>query len=576
MRNKLFGLLLVTFYFLIGLFVYRDLLIGIGTKLLDWNDYPYYVWVVGHNVRSILSLKFAGFFNTNAFYPLEGTLLFSDLLLPQSLIMIIPRLLGFSWITSFNLMFFVTILLNIIASYYLWKELFTNKYQIFIGVMLTAFSPFFFLSLGHLQMVSYWPFLFGLVFLLKTDKNIKDAFLVGLFAAIQFLASSYLGIFFCFLIGGNYLLDILRALYKRYTLKDIFVKSFVVLATFSLLVGPFLAKYLQVRNAYDIKWDYGEFITYSAHLSDYIFVNYYKSALYGSSLFAKWNSLNMHTVGEAAGFPGIVISLLSCMGLFSLYKNRRRIYLGIATSKNNLLMFLMVIVGFIFSLGPRLNVNGAYLKIPLPYFLIFKLVPFVSSIRANDRWMFLLFIGLVYFSLKGFEKINGKFRHVFVLTALTFLLYVFEMLPLNLKFESKAVGSDVYRYLKESCIEGKNVLLEFPMTQNKDGANVVTNLSYRTRMQLASLEHDCLLVNGYSGFIPQSYWGWESGLWTMLIGRREKDFIEMVEQKGVNFLKFNKGEMYPKDQVLLNGWLKKNFPQGIVYEDDDFLLIKTF
>src|SRR3989344_2941974 len=79
-------ILYLSFYSVILLFVFRNIILNISTNLLDWRDYAFYIWMMFQNITHITSLDFVNFFETNAFYPHKLTLFFIDTMLPQSLI----------------------------------------------------------------------------------------------------------------------------------------------------------------------------------------------------------------------------------------------------------------------------------------------------------------------------------------------------------------------------------------------------------------------------------------------------------------------------------------------------------
>ena len=158
---KKFLIFFLCFLFLFG-FVFRELLFNISTHLYDWGDGPYIIWVIFQNIQKIKSLDFLHFFDTNAFYPHKMTLLFSDILLPQSLIALPFSLIIKNPIFVFNIVFFITFIFNYCGAFLLWNKLFKNTLLAFFGSLLVVFSPFFHLQLGHFQMMSYWPFFFSL------------------------------------------------------------------------------------------------------------------------------------------------------------------------------------------------------------------------------------------------------------------------------------------------------------------------------------------------------------------------------------------------------------------------------
>ncbi|HCE30869.1 TPA: hypothetical protein DEQ89_02540, partial [Candidatus Daviesbacteria bacterium] len=192
------------FYFilflLVLLFVFKDLVLNLSTNLLDWRDYPFIIWTIFQNITHVNTLDFANFFETNAFYPHRLTLLFSDLLLPQSLVLWPILYLTKNIILSFNLVFIISFILNYISLFLFWKQLFKKDSIAFFGSIFVIFSPFFQMELSHFQMISYWPFFFTLYFVFRNEekRQTKNLISAGLLLTIQFLASVYLSVYLIF------------------------------------------------------------------------------------------------------------------------------------------------------------------------------------------------------------------------------------------------------------------------------------------------------------------------------------------------------------------------------------------
>ncbi|MDO8638702.1 MAG: hypothetical protein Q7R43_03940, partial [Candidatus Daviesbacteria bacterium] len=107
MNKKIIYLSYFFIMFFLALFIFRSLVFNITKNLPDWNDYPYITWTIFQNADHVKNLQFDGFFDANAFYPFKGTLLFSDLLLPQSLIVILISYFTANPVLSFNILFFI-------------------------------------------------------------------------------------------------------------------------------------------------------------------------------------------------------------------------------------------------------------------------------------------------------------------------------------------------------------------------------------------------------------------------------------------------------------------------------------
>lgn len=550
---------------LLVLFVFRSLVVNISVNLLDWNDYPYITWTIFQTVGNVVNLQLSDVFNTNAFYPLEGTLLFSDLLAPVALLASFLYLFIKNPVLVFNICFVMVFLLNAAAAYFLWKRFFRGL-GLFFCVVVTVFSPYIFLQLNHFQMINIWPFLFGLSIVFSKKLNFVRVTSIGLLATIQFLTSVYLAIF---MLTAVCLWFVLSLFYVR-DRKNLLALLGVFVVSFFVSVGFFAYKYIQVQKAYEIKRDYGEYVTYSAHVSDYIFTSNYGSVVSEYTPFKVWNKFNNHKIGEHAGFPGFVLVILSILGLFGIKRRLGYLDVRVDTSFNHVYFLLLLIVGFIFSLGPRLNVNGVYAVVPLPYDVFLKTVPFIEPIRAVSRWMFLLFFALAYFAAFGISRFKRFGWFVYV----ALFIFLLEVIPVNLKTESKSYYPNVYELARLECLKNPEVMLEYPMTQFKKDVNIVSNLTYRTQMQLASVNHGCLLVNGYSGYIPKDYERFEKELFTTVEEGDQVKFWDLLAQRNVGIFKLNKKELYSDRGRVVEKWFLTSETVKVIYNDEHYMLVK--
>lgn len=567
---------MATFFLMLTVFIFRSSLMNMTTNLPDWLDYSLMVWIINQNTEHIRNLQLVHFFNSNIFYPFQGTMLFSDLLLPSSILGLFFQLFSSNPVLVFNLIFFATLPLNILASFLLWRVLFKEKLLIFFGTLITAFSPYFFLELGHFQLLNFWPFLFGLYFLFKEKFSIINAILIGLMISMEFFSSVYLWIFMLFVIGIWYGMKILQHYSKKETIKHLLIHGVVVLTTMGILSGIVIFKYVQIKQSYNIVRSPGEYILYSAHLSDYLFTNYYHSFISTTKLINAWNNFNMHKIGESASFPGFALLFLAIIGLTSFQKNNKEPSIGIKLSFYNIYFLILLIMGFLFSLGPRLNVNGTYLAVPLPYYVLLKFVPLVEPIRANARWMLLLFIGLAYFALLGLKKIGAHGTKGVVITGVLSILLILEIAPVNRTSDRKEYYPQVYQVVQEKCKTGPKVLLEYPLTRFIAKNNLIEDLTYKNQLQMASINHKCLLVNGYSGYTPKDYERYENQLF-WAIEKKDKDlFWQLIAERKVNLFKLNKESLY-KDRVeIIKSWLKDQSRVRVYINNDSYLVAEIY
>lgn len=576
LKNLLGLLSIIIFFPVLIAYIFRSLLLNISTNLIDWLDYTLMVWIINQNIGHIKNLQLDNFFNSNIFYPFQGTMLFSDLLLPSSILGLVFQIFSPNPVLVFNLIFFTTLFLNVWGSFILWKIFFSDKLIIFFGILITAFSPYFFLELGHFQMINFWPFLFGLYFLFKERFSIKNAILVGIMISLEFFSSVYLWIFMLFAVGIWYGMKLIHQYFQKKALRNIIIHGLIVLLSFSILSGPFVLKYIQIKQDYNIVRSPGEYILYSAHLSDYLFTTHYQSFISTTKLANLWNSFNRHVVGESAGFPGMVLLVLSIIGLITLQRNRKRFSLDISLSFYNVFFLVLLISGFLFSLGPRLSVNGVYLGIPLPYYVILKFFPLVEPIRANSRWIWFLFLGLNYFALKGLNKFSTHGRKRFILTIFFTALFLLEIIPVNKTTGKKDYYPIIYETIEKRCTKSPEMLLEYPMTRFITDNNIIENLTYKTQLQLASVKHKCLLINGYSGFTPKDYEKYEDQLF-WAIEKRDKDlFWKLMADRKVIFFKLNKESLYEDRIGVIENWLNEKDRSRIYFNNSQYLLAEIY
>lgn len=522
-------------FIVILFFVFRNLILHLSTNLLDWRDYPFIIWVMSQNVTHIQNLDFIHFFETNAFYPHKLTALFTDILLPQSVMYLPIFSLSKNPILSLNLIFIITFILNFISSYLFWKQLFKKEIVAFLGSLFLIFSPFFHMELSHYQMMSYWPFLFAFYYILKNRTKNKKRYLIaiGLFLSIQFLTSVYLSVYLIFSILVFFLMELL---YKKGG-KHFFYKLFVIFFFFLLTSGIFIKGYIDMKNTYQIKRDIKEYITYSANLSDYIFTSPINSLIHKSEVMQIWNKADKNLGGHSS-FPGFLVFTLSILALFKITKDKHMPAITLELTQEKAFFLTLIIIGFLFSLGPRVIFNGNYAHIPLPYSAVLKFIPFAEVTRVPSRWSFLFFLGLIYFSLITLNKLGNKPLHRVTLF-LVFAIFIFEYIPLNIQSVKDSYINNDYQILKNICSKDKKVLLELPLTHLNAYPNILEGLRYVTVMELSSTYHGCLLVNGYSGYdLPDNFI-----LSDMLEGyiknQQTGAFVTELRKRQIDYIKFN-------------------------------------
>jgi hypothetical protein len=443
--------------------------------------------------------------------------------------------------------FIATFFLNFIASYLFWKVLFKKQNLAFVGAILTVFSPYINFELSHFQMMSFWPMFISLYFLIKDEKrrDKKNLLFSGLFLAIQFLSSVYLAIFLTFIISV-YL--VVSAYFDKKLIPHL-KSALYIFGVFVIIDSVFIYKYFETQKLFNIQRSYGEYVTYSSHISDYVFSNSYKSLLHSTSLINKWNSFNKNS--SPAGFPGFLLSLGFILSLFAIHRSSNKLSVRLKFDRESLLFFIISISGLIFSFGPRANFNGNYAVIPMPYLLVMKAVPMLYIIRTPSRWSYIFYLALIYFFLRYFKHIQRRLNHPKILLVLvTFWIFV-EYLPLKISTHSEKYVKSQHILLSSLCNKENKVLLEIPVTHLDAGNNIVEGLNYITKEVLASTHHNCRLVNGYGGYDLTSIIQLKDDIALSLSMDRPDKFYSSVNKTGADLLLINWEVVLPemKDEL---------------------------
>lgn len=522
-------------FLLISTFVFRDLILNTRTNLLDFRDYGLINWIIYQNIRNVLSFNFQTFFNSTAFYPNPYTLLFADSFLPQALIVIPFFLVSKNLVFSFNILFILTWVLNYFSVYLFWNKIFRNSLVAFFGSILLLFSPIFHLNLSHFQVLSFWPFFFCWYFVLKNDSDNKGIYLslAGLFLAVQFLSGVYLSVF---LIFSLFIFYFCKAVLSKKIFKSF--KSFsTIMVVFLLLDAVFIKGYFDMKNYYQFKREYGEFVNYSASTTDYFFSTPINSAVHQSGLMKAWNKYDLNK-GARAAFPGFLIFSLAVVGFYYLIKKRRDPKTGSIPTYLLAGFGTFILCGIIFSFGPKLKINGEFIDFTLPYSLLMKINPALEVVRVNARWSFLFYLGMIFFALYGVSKFQNhkKFKTIVGILLLVCLL---EYAPLNLKTSSEEYINSNYELLRDECLKEKKVVLEIPVTHLTAGDNIVYGVTYIGKVMMSSTYHNCYLFNGYSGYDLPSITQLSEKINLAIDNGNTDEFVNLMKENKIDLIKFN-------------------------------------
>ncbi len=566
LRDYAVLLLLMSIVLVIISVLFLPIFMNLSGQLFDWNDYPLIVWIIDQHIDHISSGTVHLLFQSNMFSGFRDSLLFSDLLLPTAFLTGMVSILGVDRVAAFNFVFFTTWLLNTYAALFMWRKIWSGP-QLVASVLFTVFMPFVVINLSHFQLIALWPFLFALSLLFEAQRSWKQAFWLGVWTSITFVSSVYLAVFLLYIIGVWHLVEVLNGRSQLASLVGIYSMWLAVfIATVLVLAGPFVLQYYQMREFYHAERAYSEYVNYSAGLLDYVSSSSYFSIFSSVPWIQHWNA----TIASSAGgfFPGVVLLGLSLASLTFSKKSRPLQYgVGMVVNRRSVFFAILVISGFVFSLGPRLKIGTVYVGPPLPYSVLLKFVPLFEPIRAPVRWQLLLSIGLVYFATEGLGKLlqlqSTKSRK-WVITCMAVGFFFLELLPVYRPIQPPGVGQVIDQHLVPLCKDAP-VLLEYPITHNPygDHRGIVQMLQHWTGSTLDAIVHDCRVVNGYSGYFPAEYTQYENRVREALESGDVGGFATALQDRGVQLLRIHTEKLTASESATLAEWADLSEPEQV-------------
>lgn len=473
------------------IFMFRGLIGDMDSSLLDGIDYPLYAWILQSGVGNLRGIFNAGVFFGNAFYPATQSLLFSDTFYPLSLLLFPLSFFSVTPIHLVNAGLLLTLFLNVVSAAIFTRQFSSNRWSHTFLTLLFSVSPYLFTQLPHLQMLSFWP-IYSVLILLQKPSGRKSFIMIALLLSLQWYLSVYLGTMALALLTLWWGIEFLTDHHRKELLKNTLVFSVV----FLVCTGPLLFAYRTIQNTYQATPDAGMYVDYAAQPTDYLFSRGYPTVASSIPSFVDWNARNHRGAGEPARWIGFSLLALVVIGFF-VWRKR----LTLKATKLGWVALGLTSVGFIFSLGTRLTLNGIYTGFPLPYLIVLKLFPFLSFFRSPSRWYFLFVLGCVVFASLAIQYLSKSTKHRKWIVVFSFF-YVLETIPLSIPVTPIAKPNYV-EWLNTAC-KPDDVLLSLPVFSYHDSALVALNPAVTSQLMMWTVTSPCRLMNGYSGILPSS------------------------------------------------------------------------
>lgn len=454
-------------------------------------------------------------FNANIFYPEPNTLAFSESLIVQGAMGIPLYWLGASPVLMMNLLILLGLALTGWSmSMVIERWTGSARAGVLAGCVM-AFNTSVLTRMGHVQAmhVEFLPLALLAFDELLRSPTTGSALRLGVWFALQALCSGYLLMITLVALTASAVVRCREWLGARSWLVGRHV--LVATAAFGVVTGPFLWPYYVAKTAQGLARPLDEVALYSAHLADYVTTT-------GRLHYGAWSHAFYR--GADSFFPGVVAVILATAALSAAPIRRDpRAHMLIAFG----------LVGFALSFGP---------SFPL-YPWIHAHVPLFEGLRGAARFGYLPVIavsGLAAFGLAGIERrmqASGM-RWTSALIIALIALANLEMLRAPMSYTRFEGIPPIYRVLAD---EPGAIVAEFPLPSPR-------TVAINGRYVLASTEHWRPLVNGYSGFVPESY----AKNWGALNSFPDAEAVDTLRRLGVTHVVVHLEERPELSAVLNN------------------------
>jgi hypothetical protein len=432
------------------------------TQLNEWI----LAWIAHQLPRDPLRL-----FQANIFHPARDTLAFSEPLIVPGVIGIPIFWAGASPVLAYNLLLMIGFALTGLATYALAWAWTRDRFAAVVAGSLFAFNAHTLTRLVHIQAIHAYGLPLALFFadrlIVRPDRT--GALGLALSMALLTYTSGYLAIF-----GVVMIAIVLAARAADWWQNPRGVIAGFALATIvaAVVVLPVYLPYRRVSIEQGLVRSISEARQFSTIPGDYL-------AAVGRIHFSTWSSRFFR---HDAFFPGVACMVLSGVAVWGAVARR--------TDRARVLMLCAIgVVGVILSFGPRTPIYG----------WLFTIFPPMQGLRGAARFGILFLLAtscLAAYGLAAVRRAHAGTRWVGPLAVAAVVIVNAETLRAPLWYFRFEGIPRIYDVLAGE--PGRVVLVETPFYPSR---RVFGNAEY----VINSTAHWRPMLNGYSGFTPQSY-----------------------------------------------------------------------
>lgn len=406
-------------------------------------------------------------FDANIFHPERDTLAYSESMIVQSAMAAPFVWLGASPVLAYNIVLLAGFALTAWASALIVARWTGDWTVAILAGTFAGFNAHTISRLPHLQAQhgEFLPLSLCALDALLREPRVGHALKLAGWFVLQALTSVYLLVFTAFA------LTVAALVRPRAWLGPTRVAAMIALsaAAAAVVLWPFLLPYWRVSQEQGLVRSLDDAVLYSAAWTDYF-------TTAGRLHYGLWS---YRLASFTPLFPGGAALALAGVAVFT----------GIAWSDARARMCVaMIVCGFVLSFGP--NAPG--------YAILYQLVPLLHAVRAPVRFGYLVVVGVALLAAFGALELRRRLQPGQWTRAATvfLLLAVVEPLAAPLGFQPFTGIPAIYDRL---AAEEGAIVAELPFPPSR-------TIFMNARYMLNSTRHFKPLLNGYSGFVPASYY----------------------------------------------------------------------
>ncbi len=500
-------ILYLTAVILFTLVLFRPFTFHLRDAVVNVVDPLFYAWNLSHNANNWFKGLDANL-NTNIFYPLTNTIAYSDTLWGQSFF-VNPII----WITrnpilAENIAVILSFPLSALSMFLLSMYFTGNKMTSFASGIFYAFSYPRLSQIGHLPAITNQWLPLYLLYLFKFLNEGKKRYFILLctWYLLSLTSSIYFGVFLVPITAIVLIVDIVKRI-KHNTLiayKSKMLTVVPIIIPFIIILGISIFPYIRLKAEYpQIKRSIDDLTHLRAEPVDYI-------SVLPTSLIS-FTKLPIN-VNEHVLYPTLTVIILAIVGIRRTLKKNKAIPWS---------FILICVASFVLSLGNEYAFSiGPYSTgtIKLPYYYLYTYVPIFQTVRVTARFSIFVILSLSMFSAWGIKEILVKNNSKWIV-CLILSVFFFEVWQTNTPYVTVPLENSIPRVYEWIKIQPEPMILaEVPVSLFYHGRKMEDQLylpyvslreqdvyALETYRIYFSAFHHKRLLNGYSGFLPDSY-----------------------------------------------------------------------